>query len=105
MRPTGLECLPVPLTRRAARLLQALKQRRKELGLTMETVGLQVGLRKQNISELEAGKRTPTLGTLLRLTQALDLEICFVRAANIRIFTKAGFHKVKGRHRGERSAA
>ena len=47
---------------------------RKEKGLTQEALAVKSGLSQQYISELETGKRNPTIVTLYELAQALGIN-------------------------------
>lgn len=51
----------------------AIRARRAELGLTQEQLAERAGLRQGHLSQLETGSRKPTLPTLLKLRDALDL--------------------------------
>ncbi|NBB80362.1 MAG: helix-turn-helix domain-containing protein [Verrucomicrobia bacterium] len=52
-----------------------LKKRRIELGISMNRAGEIAGLSQQTISYVERGLRDPTLGTLLRICEALEIKI------------------------------
>lgn len=56
-------------------LLQRLKDRREELGVTQEQLSelAQVGLR--TIKEIDAGKGNPTVDTLMKLADVLGMEL------------------------------
>lgn len=57
---------------------QIIKMRRKELGLTQDTLALlsQVGI--NTIVSIERGSKSPSLETLTKVTDALGLEIQLV---------------------------
>lgn len=59
-------------------LAELIKERRKVLNVTQETLAdlADVGLR--TLKEFESGKGNPTLSTLQKLCDALGLEIKFV---------------------------
>uniref|UniRef100_A0A7C5RDL7 XRE family transcriptional regulator n=1 Tax=Thermus caliditerrae TaxID=1330700 RepID=A0A7C5RDL7_9DEIN len=52
-----------------------IKRRRIELGLTQQEVAEQVGISRQYVAEIEAGRRKPTLATLERLFLVLGLSL------------------------------
>jgi transcriptional regulator with XRE-family HTH domain len=52
----------------------AVKGRREELGLTQETVAHDTDLHQRWISNVETGKRNPSVGSLRRLAAGLDLS-------------------------------
>jgi len=52
-----------------------LRDRRIALGLSMNRTGEMAGLSQQTISYVERGLRDPTLGTLLRICEALDTDM------------------------------
>jgi transcriptional regulator with XRE-family HTH domain len=52
----------------------AVKARREELGLTQEALELSSDLHQRWISNLETGKRNPSLGSIRRLAAALGLN-------------------------------
>ena len=52
------------------------RKRREELGLTQGQVAERAGLTQSALSRLEAGSSgTPTIGVLVRLAKALELEL------------------------------
>ena len=50
------------------------QERRRELGLTQEDLEGLTGLRRSYISDLERGRRNPTIRALQRLADALQTE-------------------------------
>lgn len=52
-----------------------IRERRENLGLSMNEVARRTGLAQQTVSFVERGMRMPTLDTLLRITGALDLDL------------------------------
>ena len=44
----------------------------------MTTLGVQAGLSQQMVSYVERGMRMPTLDTLLRMCEALDIDLAVV---------------------------
>ena len=63
------------ITRTRAQLGAALRRRRKQLGLSQETLGEKTKLRQATISRLESGDAGAKLGTLLDALAALNLEL------------------------------
>jgi len=57
-----------------------LKAERKKRELSMTTVAAKAGLSQQMVSYVERGMRNPTLETLLRITDALDIDLTKVIA-------------------------
>lgn len=56
-------------------LAVTLDNRRHELGLTMTQLSKASGVNRRMIGEILAGKGSPTLRTLLRVTRAMDLTV------------------------------
>jgi transcriptional regulator with XRE-family HTH domain len=54
---------------------QALRRLRKEKGLTQEELGLQSGLGRTFVSELERQVKTPSLKTLDTIASIFDLKL------------------------------
>ena len=61
-----------PTSRDVARLLREERMRR---GLSMNSVAKKSGLSQQMVSYVERGLRNPTLDTLLRITNALNIDL------------------------------
>ena len=59
----------------SARVAQALKRRREQLGLTLRDLASQSGVSSSMISEIERGTKSPTISTLDALAQALGLPM------------------------------
>lgn len=55
-----------------------IKQRRSELGLKQTEVRDAVGVSSGNMSDLENGKRLPSAGTLIRLSQVLGCSADYI---------------------------
>jgi len=51
-----------------------LKELRAERGLTQEALALDAGTERSHISALERAEKGPSLGTILRLAQALGMS-------------------------------
>ncbi|MGW4635327.1 helix-turn-helix domain-containing protein [Nocardia sp. NPDC004415] len=58
----------------AIELAQAIRERRLELGLTQTQLAERAGLRQPEVSRLESGGGTPTIGMLERLAHALEVR-------------------------------
>jgi len=56
-------------------LIQALIKRRNELRISQDKLARMIGTRQPAISRLEKGESSATLGTLLKVTNALGLDI------------------------------
>ena len=61
--------------RDATGLNQALRSRRKELGLTQVQLGLRAGIAAKHVSRIENGTHEPKVSTLFALASALGLEL------------------------------
>jgi transcriptional regulator with XRE-family HTH domain len=59
----------------AAEVVRLLREVRIKKGLSMTRVGEIAGLSQQMVSYVERGMRIPTIDTLVRLTNALDLDL------------------------------
>lgn len=62
------------------RIIQQLKGRRQELGLSLRDVERLSGIDNSNLSSMEKGTRSLSLDTLIKLTRALGLKIVLVDA-------------------------
>ncbi len=60
-------------------IIAILRTRRKELGLTQARLGDLVGMKRQYIGMVEKGLKVPTVTTLLRICEALHLDVEVVR--------------------------
>ncbi|MHB0913359.1 MAG: helix-turn-helix domain-containing protein [Armatimonadota bacterium] len=56
-------------------LAENIKRRRKELGLSQEKLAEIVGLSTNHIARIETGTRTPSLGILDRIAEALGTTV------------------------------
>lgn len=54
---------------------QELADTRLKLGLSLNQVGEMTGLAHQTIMYIESGKRRPTLDSLIRITDAYEVEL------------------------------
>jgi len=55
-------------------LIEQIKERRKTLNVTQETLSEISGVGLRTLKQLESGKGNPTFGTLLKLCDALGLK-------------------------------
>ena len=58
----------------------AVRAARTAAGLTVEDAALIIGVAKQTLSDLEAGKDTVSLGLVLRITRELGIALFFAPA-------------------------
>ncbi len=61
--------------RDATGLSQALRSRRRELGLTQDELGQRAGLAAKHVSRIKNGTHEPRVSTLFALVSALGLEL------------------------------
>ena len=64
----------VILTKLDSAFGKILKLRRNSVNLSQERLGLESGLSRSYISDLENGKKDPSLFTIFKLANALDLK-------------------------------
>lgn len=57
------------------KLIEQIKKRRDELNVTQETLAEISGVGLRTLKEFESGKGNPTLQTIVRLLDALGLEL------------------------------
>lgn len=55
---------------------EAVRSKRKQLGVTQRELAMTCGTGERFIVDLEKGKPTCQLGKVLRVTQALGINIC-----------------------------
>ena len=53
---------------------KVLREVRLEAGLTQEQLGLEAGVRRTFVSLLELGEQQPTLTTIMKLAEALNIS-------------------------------
>jgi HTH-type transcriptional regulator/antitoxin HipB len=63
------------IVRTADELPEIVRDRRRELGLTQEQLADIIGVHRAFVSQLERGKATVRFDLLLRLVQALGMDI------------------------------
>jgi transcriptional regulator with XRE-family HTH domain len=56
-------------------VVQLLRKKRVALGLSMNTVAKRAGLSHSMVSRVERELRKPTLDTMLRMTQAMGVDL------------------------------
>lgn len=64
----------------AERIIEALTEMRRELGLTQKDVAERMGCHPNFVQVFEYHKREPRLSTIERYAAALDLEVKFTLA-------------------------
>ena len=64
----------VILTKLDSAFGKTLKSRRQSINLSQEQLGVESGLSRSYISDLENGKKDPSLFTIFKLANALDLK-------------------------------
>lgn len=73
----------IQILRDTTGLNQALRSRRKELGLTQGELGQRAGLAAKHISRIENGTHEPKVSTLFALVSALGLELALGEAGKV----------------------
>ncbi len=58
-----------------ANVVKALREVRERQGLSMSTVAERAGLSQQMVSYVERQMRMPTIDTLLRMTEAMNVDL------------------------------
>ena len=58
------------------KLIEAIKERRKSLQVTQETLAELSGVGLRTLKQFESGKGNPTVQTLQKLTDVLGMEVC-----------------------------
>ncbi len=56
-----------------AKILQELRLNK---GLSQETFAFEVGIHRTYVSQLERGLKSPSLNTIQKIAQALDISLC-----------------------------
>ena len=65
--------MAIPVDDRRVRAFgAAVRSRREELGLSQEALGYRAGLHRTFISDIERGRRNPTVKVIWKLARALD---------------------------------
>jgi transcriptional regulator with XRE-family HTH domain len=77
--------VPDPHAQTAQKIVQLLHAARKQRGMSQETLAVEAGVSPSCIQHLEHARSTPTLITLLKLAEALDVDLAdLLRAAQPR---------------------
>jgi transcriptional regulator with XRE-family HTH domain len=58
-----------------ANLIQRLKERREQLGVTQEQLAELAAVALRTVKELDSGKGNPTVNTLIKLADVLGMEL------------------------------
>jgi len=66
---------PMPTDERILALGRELRRRRQARGLSLDGLGEAAGLTPNYVGSIELGKRDPSLSTMIRIAQAMSLEI------------------------------
>ena len=64
----------------SANVVRLLREERKRLGISMEALAERAGLSQSIISLIERDLRNPTLDTLLRIADVLEVELAKILA-------------------------
>lgn len=57
---------------------EIIKNRRIEKGVSQNKLAKELGITQTFMSEIESGRKTPSLEVLYKICDSLDIEICFV---------------------------
>lgn len=60
------------------KLGDAIAEKRKKLGLTQEELGNKVSLSRSYVADMEAGRYTPSLNSLYKISKALETDLNFL---------------------------
>ena len=71
MNTTRLKCLP-------AAWREVLRQQRRDHSWSQAELGERIGLGQEHVSNIERGKTSPRVDTLLDVVRALDLDLVLV---------------------------
>lgn len=58
-----------------SQIIEVIKTRRRELGITQQQLGDILGVKRQYVSMVEQRKKVPTIATLVRICDALGLDV------------------------------
>ena len=72
LQPTGMSGELAELKTTIGKRIQ---QRREESGMSQESLAFEADLTPSYLSQVEAGKRNPSIGVLFRLCSALELHL------------------------------
>ena len=93
------------MRRNAAFDLRAVRRARLLAGLTVAEVAARVGVSDGAVKSWEAGRRTPTAATLLRLADALGVTVDDLLDPTVRQRDLAGLRQSAGLDRGAAASA
>lgn len=65
---------PLPFPAERKRLGAVLQERRKAMDLTQEALGFEIDMDRTYISDIETGKRNPSLVNILKICKALKMS-------------------------------
>ena len=65
------------ITQREYKLIAEIIKARKSKGLTQKELAQSLGFKQQVISRIETGREIPSLSNVLKISDALGLELCF----------------------------
>lgn len=82
-----------------ARLAQAIKSRREQLGLPLRALASKSGVSSSMISDIERKEKSPTIATLAALAEALDVSVSALVGS--RAQAKKRIHVIRGTKRPE----
>jgi len=57
------------------RMMKRLIAYRKSLGLTQQNIADRTGIQRPNIARVESGRLAPSLETLIKIAESMDLEV------------------------------
>jgi transcriptional regulator with XRE-family HTH domain len=60
---------------------RAVREARRQRGMTQETLALETGLGRKSVWQIESGRREPRVGTLYRIAGVLDVSVAALLAA------------------------
>lgn len=63
---------------------ERIRRRRRELGITQESLGAAVGISDSHISAIERGRKSPSLETVLLLCRELGITVDYLLCGTIR---------------------
>ncbi len=77
--------MPRPRSKKLAEQVGArIAELRIEIGLTQEKAAYEVGLTKQYLGQIEAGKRLPSLGVMKLIADRFDVQLADLVALDMR---------------------
>lgn len=67
------QCLPVPTPAHHLAFGRAIRELRKERGLSQEALALRAGLDRSYVGDIERGQRNPSLASILKIVEGLEV--------------------------------